>query len=290
MVVLHIKQGDESQFLLETSVSATVDDTVRRIVMIFNGRMKVYRICAEMEMLAEHGPSLPPEMQGLTEDQIKDLELEDEWAEICIPSGGFSMNKDVCGKRNGRQPVENMREILHKTIKEAKGIISKEQVKSNTILTEQHIYDALDILKGAIMIVYPQNLPPYDPIRKELENQEDLEGTELHKQVLDLSLTQLWFAGKELQCGKKLLDYVGRNEKTKVIMKVQHRGHGAPGREPRITEDQQKELMIKEFKRREALKHLEEEEDDSYLDSPWADSNQLKRSFQGLNNISWKPH
>ncbi|XP_068203190.1 cilia- and flagella-associated protein 298-A [Palaemon carinicauda] len=290
MVVLHIKQGDESQFLLETSVQATVDDTLRRIVMIFNGRLKVYRICAEMEMLAEYGPSLPPEMQGLTEEQIKDLKLEDEWAELCIPSGGFRINKDVCGKRNGCQPMENMLKILRKAIEEAKGIVSKEQVKSNTNLTEQHIYDALDILKGTIMIVYPQNLPPHDPIRKELENREALEGTDSNKRVLDLSLTQLWFAGKELESGKKLLDYIGKNEKTKVIMKVQHRGHGAPGREPRLTEEQQKELMVREFKRREELKKLEEDEENSYLDSSWADSNQLKRSFQGLNNISWKPH
>ena len=48
---------------------------------------------SEMEMLVEHGPSLPPEMQGLTEDQILDLKLEDEWADLCIASGGFQMNE-----------------------------------------------------------------------------------------------------------------------------------------------------------------------------------------------------
>ena len=34
---------------------------------------------------------------------------------------------------------------------------------------------------------------------------------------------------------------------------------------------------------------LEEQEDDSYMDSNWADSNALKRQFQGLNNIAWRP-
>ncbi|KAK8741801.1 hypothetical protein OTU49_002407 [Cherax quadricarinatus] len=290
MVVLNIKRGNESQFLLETTVQAPVEEVLNRTVMIHNGRLKVYRICTEMELLAEHGPSLPPEMQGLTEDQIKDLQLEDNWAKICIASGGVKENKDVCGRRNGCQPLEKMQEVLLKTVAEAKAIVSKEQVKSSVCLTEQHICDALDILRGAIMIVYPMNLPPHDPIRKELENREVLSGTQDEKLVLEASMTQLWFAGKEMQCGKKLLDYLGKNEKSKVIMKIQKRGQGPPGREPMLTEEQQKALMAAEFKRREELKRLDNDDDDSYLNSAWADNHQLHRRFQGLDNISWKPH
>ncbi|KAK8741803.1 hypothetical protein OTU49_002407 [Cherax quadricarinatus] len=233
MVVLNIKRGNESQFLLETTVQAPVEEVLNRTVMIHNGRLKVYRICTEMELLAEHGPSLPPEMQGLTEDQIKDLQLEDNWAKICIASGGVKENKDVCGRRNGCQPLEKMQEVLLKTVAEAKAIVSK---------------------------------------------------------VLEASMTQLWFAGKEMQCGKKLLDYLGKNEKSKVIMKIQKRGQGPPGREPMLTEEQQKALMAAEFKRREELKRLDNDDDDSYLNSAWADNHQLHRRFQGLDNISWKPH
>lgn len=32
---------------------------------------------------------------------------------------------------------------------------------------------------------------------------------------------QLWWASKELQRGKKLQDYVGKNEKTKLVVKMQ---------------------------------------------------------------------
>ncbi|KAG5326889.1 CF298 protein, partial [Acromyrmex heyeri] len=35
---------------------------------------------------------------------------------------------------------------------------------------------------------------------------------------------------------------------------------------------------------------LEQNDDDEYLNSPWADGSSLKRHFQGLNNISWRPH
>lgn len=35
---------------------------------------------------------------------------------------------------------------------------------------------------------------------------------------------QLWWASKELQRGKKLQDYVGKNEKTKLVVKLQKVG------------------------------------------------------------------
>ena len=31
----------------------------------------------------------------------------------------------------------------------------------------------------------------------------------------------IWFSGKEMQSNKKLCDYLGKNEKTKVIVKIQ---------------------------------------------------------------------
>ena len=54
-----------------------------------------------MDMLAEHGISLPPNMQGLTDEQIDELKLRDEWREKCQPSGGCVFCKDEIGRRNG---------------------------------------------------------------------------------------------------------------------------------------------------------------------------------------------
>lgn len=70
MVLFHVKRGDESQFLYQTEVEKPVNDVVKDIVAIFNGRLKVTRICHEMEELADHGTFLPLEMQGLTEEQV----------------------------------------------------------------------------------------------------------------------------------------------------------------------------------------------------------------------------
>lgn len=45
MVRLHVKKGEESQFLYDTHVEARVEDVVYDITIIYNGRLKISRIC-----------------------------------------------------------------------------------------------------------------------------------------------------------------------------------------------------------------------------------------------------
>jgi hypothetical protein len=111
-----------------------------------------------------------------------------------------------------------------RTVAEAKAKVSPQNVQSNLCLTFADVLEALDILRGAITIVYPMGLPEYDPIRMELENREDLSGTQAQKEVVDLGQATLWFSSKELIRGKKLKDFLGgANEKSKVILKLSTR-------------------------------------------------------------------
>ena len=55
----------------------------------------------------------------------------------------------------------------------------------NILLTSETIKDSLDQMRGAVMIVYPMGLPPHDPIRQELENTEDLSGTQVRFMGID---------------------------------------------------------------------------------------------------------
>lgn len=97
-------------------------------------------------------------------------------------------------------------------------------------LTGDIIGDCLDKLRGAVMIVYPMGLPSYDEVQEVLDDREVLEGKQAIKEVIPPSDCQLWWAGKELQRGKLLSDFIGRNEKTKIICKIQRvscgRGNG----------------------------------------------------------------
>ncbi|KAJ8266670.1 hypothetical protein GJAV_G00133270 [Gymnothorax javanicus] len=289
MVRLHIKRGDESQFLVDTTVDTSLETLTLDVAAVYNGMLKVDRICSEIRELSEHGILLPPNMQGLTDDQIADLKLRDEWQDKCVPSGGAEFKKDEIGRRNGFAPNGRMKEVLTKTAEEAKALVSKKQVQAGVCVTMEMVKEALDLLRGAVMIVYPMGLPPHDPIRMEFENQEDLSGTQASLQVIPPAEAQLWWAAKELQRGKKLQDYVGRNEKTTIIVKIQKRGQGAPAREPLVSAEDQKQMMLHYYQRQEELKKLEEADDDSHFQSEWADRQALKKQFQGLTNIKWGP-
>ena len=163
-----------------------------------------------------------------------------------------------------------MRSILERTIHEATDKISKKLVQADQCVTSDHINEALQQLKGAVMIVYPMGLPPYDPIELEFKNQEDLEGTQVEfvsnpprntssnfqdsLDVISESDMTLWFSGKEFQRGKILCDLIGKNEKSKVIVKVQKKGNAAPARERVVSEDEQKQMMAYYYRKQQDLK------------------------------------
>ena len=44
MVKLHVKKGDQSQFLYETTVEENIGELIVKLVKIFNGRLKIDRL------------------------------------------------------------------------------------------------------------------------------------------------------------------------------------------------------------------------------------------------------
>ena len=79
----------------------------------------------ELETLAKHGITLPPNMQGLSEDQIQDLKLDDKWSHTVYPQGGSIECKDPIGRRTGNAPNSKMADIINRTRSEAKEQVSK---------------------------------------------------------------------------------------------------------------------------------------------------------------------
>lgn len=241
-----------------------------------------------MEELANYGCMMAPEMIGLTDEQIEELKLEDPWVDVCVPSGGSNHSKDPVGRRNGHQPLPHMQEILRKSIMDAIAMVDKKLVIENKTLVHKNIKEALDLLRGAVTIVYPMQLPPHDSIRNEFHNTEDLSGTQASLEVMDPAKAQLWFAGKQMLIEKKLADFIGNNEKCKVIVKLQKSGEGAPGREPVLSETERKHMMMHAYRRQEELKRLELDDDDSYMNSSWSNNTSLKNQMQGITNIHFR--
>lgn len=289
MVLLLVKNNKENQFLYETSVNCSIDRVIEEVCAIYNGILKINRLCYEIEELAKHGTLFPPEILDVYESEVEKLGLKDAWGDKCIPNGGYSYNKDPVGRRNGKKPNEHMEKTLKQAVEEVRTMVSKKLIEVNKCLNLKKVQEALDILRGVVLIVYPMNLPPHDVIRKELENNEDLTGTQAAKEVIDSSLACLWCFNKQMFRGKVLKDFVGSNEKTKVIVKLSRSVDDQPVTEPGFSEEERKAMMYYSYKRQEELKKLDRDDDDNYHNSPWADSGNLKRSLQGCHNISWKP-
>eukprot|EP00292_Cryptomonas_paramecium_P034345 CAMPEP_0113672244 /NCGR_PEP_ID=MMETSP0038_2-20120614/6151_1 /TAXON_ID=2898 /ORGANISM="Cryptomonas paramecium" /LENGTH=187 /DNA_ID=CAMNT_0000588483 /DNA_START=776 /DNA_END=1338 /DNA_ORIENTATION=- /assembly_acc=CAM_ASM_000170 len=102
-------------------------------------------------------------------------------------------------------------------------------------------------------------------------------------EMFEAGEAELWWAGKQMEQGQEraLRDYVGRNDKTKVIAKLQRRGGGAPAGEPPVDEQTQRDMMAFWHKKQEEAKRLAEEDEDAHLGAAWADPRQLRSHLQG---------
>lgn len=69
---------------------------------------------------------------------------------------------------------------------------------------------------------------------------------------------------------------------------MSERGGGAPVKEAPIDEATHKEMLAFYHKKEQEAKKLQENDEDDYMNSPWANPNALKYSLHGTNNITWK--
>jgi hypothetical protein len=92
----------------------------------------------------------------------------------------------------------------------------QEQVIYKVPLTAMMLKDAIQTIRGSIMICYPMGLPSYDPV------QQAVVGTAKLPESLDPDTAHIWWAGKELMRNKCLQDHIGKNEKTKVYLPKCH--------------------------------------------------------------------
>eukprot|EP00158_Paraphelidium_tribonemae_P006223 Partr_v1_DN27735_c1_g1_i11_m67061 putative Chromosome 21 open reading frame 59 len=105
---------------------------------------------------------------------------------------------------------------------------------------------------------------------------------------------ELWWASKRIsQHPEKhaLSDFVGRNEKTNMIVKFQKIGSGPPVKDPPLNEQGQRELLAYYYKKQEQEKKLNQALDNEmdFSSSRWTDTKALKNYFNGVGNVSWKP-
>jgi hypothetical protein len=278
MVLIHMKRADDNQFLFETTTTTSCDEVIRKLVEVHNLRLKILRLVNACEDLIKYGPAKPPDQQGIDDYQVQAAEKK--------AAGGVYV-QDPCGKRIGFPPAEELAEVIKKTLSDATTACSVQNVEMKKCLNVQDLGEALDGVRGALMIAYPEGLPLYDPVSAVLDEEE--EETQDTKLILDADTACLWWANKQFERGNKMSDHIGKNEKTKIVAKLATKGAGAPVREPMMSKDEQKDMMQYYYKKQEEFKKLQTDQDDSYLNSKWADSQSLKQSLTGTQHISWRP-
>ncbi|KAH0793488.1 UPF0769 protein C21orf59 [Histomonas meleagridis] len=244
MVIFHLQTTKETEFLYETTNDASISDVITEIAAIHNTILRI-------RCLVEY---------------IKEL----------IKSGPMGENDERSN------PPENAG-ILERAISDAETAISPDQVTKKFNFTPSFMSEELARLSGAVSIIYPEGLPPTEPVRKVLEGA-DVSGE------FDPQTCQLWWARKSLQRDKKVSDYLGNNSRTKAIAKLTDAKSGPPPREISMSKEAQIKMMSAMHKKAEELKRIQDDDDDSYMNSEWANPNGLKNTFQGLEQVDWKPH
>lgn len=270
MVVIHIKNTDEDQFLFECSVEDKTDDVIRRIVQVWNLRLQIQRLCTHCKGVVDHGPAKKPKEIGI--DHVE------EAAGKTIERGKF-YQEDPTGHRTGNRADPKISAVIIQTCEDALQAISKMQVVQKVALSPKVLAEKIRNIGGALTIAFPMGLPEWDPARLALTDQDGAEGAPGAK-IMDPDTATLWFAGKQFERDTIIKDRI-RHEKSKVIAKLQKEGSTAPAREAAISEEERKAMMAHYYKKQEELKRVQTNDEDEYLHSAWANSKSLKYQLHG---------
>lgn len=274
MVVIHVKYGQDDEFLFETTCATSNDELIKSLVEVHNKRAQLAFLCGALRDLGEYGPAKPTNEQGIDE-------LKESLEQVTIEKSEH-YKADPTGQRTGNGVGDQLRGVFEEVCAEAEAYISRNQAKARKSINVAALDDKMANMRGAVTMAYPMGLPKWDPVMLALESVDGLQGTQAQNALLEPETAQLWCAGKEFARDQTVGDRLGKNEKTKVVAKLQKPGAGAPAREPVVSEEERKAMMAHYFKRQEELKSLAESNDDDYLHSSWADSSQLKNSLQGM--------
>lgn len=162
-----------------------------------------------------------------------------------------------------------------------------------------------DTIKGAAMICFPQQCSGADACARLaalLDNEDtDEKSRSVAHRLLSLldeeattpdivkGPTVMWWSGKPLTRDSDFIKHAGKNEKTKLMVKISPEGGSAPPREPGLDHRTQQEMMAYWYRKQEEQKKLVEDEDISYGNSEWANPRGLKSQLSGVANVQFKP-
>lgn len=264
-----------NEFVMEAKTDDSVENVTKLASELQNIRHRVERLAGGLRELCKYGPMKHPEKHGMTEEQLNAMgEGKTE-----VPGA------DPLGIREGTAPNATVIPVLLKCADEVEASVSNDHAKRRNPLDMDKIEELILNCKGAVMMAYPMGLPDWDTVKMSLEDNEDLAGQDASKYVLDPETSVMWFAGKKMARDQPVHKYCGKNEKCMVKVKLTNKGGTAPQREPAVDAETQKKMMAYWHKKQEEQKNLEENNEDVYLNSSWANPKAMKANISGVGNI-----
>merc|ERR1711907_122204 len=147
MVLLHVKKGDDINFLFRSPVGSSNDDVTREVCIVYNLILRIRRLKYCCDELCQYGPLKPPEKQGFIDDEqaLQDTEARAK----------ADPHFDPTGKRTNMPPTEELADVIRRTVPDAEEAISKRQFEKKVEFTAEMLQDHVDKIRGALMIAYP---------------------------------------------------------------------------------------------------------------------------------------
>lgn len=281
MVLIQAKTPDEENdiFAIETSTESLIANIKEELVKICNLRKRVLKLADAALELVEHGCLRPEELRGISDEELKiSNNNENPFKD--------ATNPDRYNFRTGIPPPTDCAKQLKEICRYIKKQLSVEQAEKYVTVTLEMLNSFLQSIISALQSCYPkwEDLPSYDTTRIIIEKED------FFKDELTCGETSIWWAGKEMPPTKHLKELIGKNEKSKLKVKLQRTKDGPPVRESRIDQETYKAMLAYYHKKTKEEKEMEEDDDDSYLNSEWANPLNLQKQLHGnLSDIKWKP-
>lgn len=100
MVLLHVKQNEDQQFLYECQGREYVDLVIRDIVAVYNLQQKIVHLKEEGDQLARHGPSKDPK-RNVDDDSEEEDDKDVAQCSSSVKERGPFYLRDPSYKRTG---------------------------------------------------------------------------------------------------------------------------------------------------------------------------------------------
>jgi len=177
-------------------------------------------------------------------------------------------------------------EMLTRVAAEARALVAPAQAERRIAVSVAQLDEAIATARDALATAFaPQ--PPPEALLAVLADVASAPG------ALSEADTRCWWAGKELDPAKTLGDYVGRNEKTKVVVRLSRTGlpptTSATGAPTARSAAESAQALAEWRRRRDEQERMAAAADDGdTFDTPaWADPQGLKKAMSGVTDITW---